>query len=412
MKKRLLIPLLLFTIAVNGQTFDFYNKKLIGESCKIENKNFTFTVININTIKYDVLIDDNPVNYNQDIPDLIKEYLTKVRGSIARSGVNDSSTASIYNMSQCKSIEELKSLYSTLKKSEHFHNLLIELISSDLQYISMIDYKRSYFKKYIGKDSEDDESDISSIVDFYSKYINDIPLCAISLKEKLNNHSDNVIVDTILKETKRIDSLNIPMKIASLYYKINEQSFSVYSFKPKPDADDLTINITAKPNTGFNMRKDEIKVEIPLIVNGGFKLDYSEGFFFSNVTDKEYITKPTYINDSITGYNLIKSEDNPLCFGFAGYMHAYWRSASNINVSLSFGVGIDQNTQLKIMPGISILMGRKERFIINGGLVMGKIKDLSKVQDLKHLYNENIEPIYSDSYKAGYFVGISYNLLK
>jgi hypothetical protein len=34
-------------------------------------------------------------------------------------------------------------------------------------------------------------------------------------------------------------------------------------------------------------------------------------------------------------------------------------------------IDIDQNTQVKIMPGFSILPGREERFIINGGAVSG-----------------------------------------
>jgi hypothetical protein len=412
MKKILLIPLFFITIVINGQTFDFYNKKLIGDSCKIENKNFTFVIKNINTFKYNVLIDNKPVNFNQDIPDLIKEYLLKVNDSNTTESLITDSNNVDREIPSSKSIDVLKSVYFKLKTSEQFYNLLVELLSSDLPYNKLIDFKKSYFRKYIGIISESDESDISSIVDFYSKLINEIPLYAISLKAQLKNQPENAIVDSILKNTNKINSLNIPMKIASLYYKINEQSFSVYTFIPQPNADDLIVNITAKPNSEFNKVNDEIKIEVPFNVKGGFKLDFSTGFFLSNVANKEYVNKPNYINDSINGYYLFKSEDKSISYGLAGYMHAYWRNAANINVGLSLGVGIDQNTQVKIMPGISILLGRKERFIINGGMVIGKIKELSNVQDVNHLYKEKVEPVYIDSYKIGCFVGISYNLSK
>lgn len=413
MKKILLIPFFFIAIVINGQTFDFYNKTLIGDSCKIENKNFTFVVENINTFKYNVLIDNKPVNYNQDVPDLIKEYLLKVKISQTTDSSNTNLKGEFDNGNQpSKSIDTLKSFYFKLKTSEQFYNLLIELLSSDLSCTKMIDFKKSYFKKYIGITSESDEFDISSIVDFYSKLINDIPLYAISLKPELTNLSDKAIVDSILKNTNKIDSLNIPIKIASLYYKINVQSFSIYTFIPQPNADDLIVSITAKPNSEFNKVKDEIKIEVPFKVKGGFKLDFSTGFFLSNVANKEYVNKPNFINDSINGYYLFKSEDKPMSFGFAGYMHAYCRNAANINVGLSLGIGIDQNIQVKIMPGISILLGRKERFIINGGMVIGKVKELSNVQDVNHLYKEKVEPVYTDSYKIGYFVGISYNLSK
>ena len=399
--------MVLITIVVHSQTFDYSTKKLsVNDDGVIENKNFTFTINNINTFKYDVLIDNTIVNYNTKVPDLFKAYLPHP------DSIQSFDTATTANKEQGASFSDLYSNYIKLNTSELFYDALVSLVSSDLPTNIMIDYKKAYYKQFIGSESPNDDIAFATIVKYYSDIINSISFKTPAFNPKETSKKRLQSVDTILIYTKEIEFLKIPQKLASLYCAINAEKFTVRKFIKRPDADELIINIVATPNLTYNKNNSEIKTDVPLSVKGGWKLDFSSGIFLSNLADYEYVNKPNYITDSITGYYLTKSNNNPLAYGIAAFLHSYYRFAKAINVSLTLGVGIDQNTQVKVMPGLSLILGTKERFIINGGAAIGKSKDLSIVQDANHLYKEKTEPVYTESYKVKVFLGISYNLSK
>ncbi|MGD0591851.1 MAG: hypothetical protein ABSA44_13800 [Bacteroidota bacterium] len=407
MRNILLLLALFITISANGQTFDFYNKKLIGDTSGVlRNDNFTFTLKNFNSFKYTVVVDNKPINNNLDMPDLFKTYLQKT----APKNGSDTTRGMPNLTEELKTFENLYDSYVKLKTAEQFYYALVALVGSDLSPEEIINYKKEYYKQFMKNDTSDDKSDVARIINYYSDKIINISFYAPIYKTTQKERKE--AIDSILKDTKEIESSKIPQKLASLYCEINDQAFTVHSFIPKPNADDLTITVTAKPNSAYNKSSDEIKIDIPFLVNGGWKIDFSTGIFLSNIVDKEYVNKPNYVNDSVVGYNLIQADNNSISYGIAGYMHAYWRTACNFNGGIVLGLGVDQNTQVKIMPGVSLMLGRKERFIINGGMVIGKSKELSNIQDENHLYKVKTDPLYSEPYKIGWFVGISYNLSK
>lgn len=394
------------------QNFDFYKKQLKGDSSGvIRNENFTFVLEKINTFKYIVIIDNKSVNNNADIPNIFKPIVQEF----------SSDENSLASSKLEVSFDDLTKSFIELKTSDQFYVALVELVSSDLSPEKIINYKKGYYKKFMDNEPQEDYLAVANIIKYYSDIINEIKIKAPILKgvlmdaahkERKSDTEQQEAIDTILKYTNKTELSNMPQKIASLYGSINTEKFTVRAFIAKPDADDLTLTVTAKPNPIFNKSSDEIKIEIPFLVRGGLKIDFSTGIFLSNIADRKYVNKPNYVKDSIIGYNFVKEDKKPISYGIAGYMHAYWRFASNLNASLTLGLGIDQNTQVKIMPGISFILGRKERFVINIGGVVGKIKELSNVQDENHVYKVSTEPIYSEPYKTGGFVGISYNFTK
>jgi len=408
MKNILLFSLLLITIVVNGQKFDFYNKKLTDhENGVICNSNFTFTLINFNSFKYSVLVNNKPVNYNLDMLDLFKTYLQKLDNK----SEFDTTRFPPERTMKINTYKDLYDSYIKLKTSEQFYYSLFDLVSSDLSTIDIIDYKKEYYKQFIDNIKQEDNSAVPVIIKYYSVIISNILLNGPMIKPA-DTIGHKKAIDSILKDTKEIVSSEIPQKLASLYCAINDQTFTINSFIPKPNADDLIITIIAKPKSPFNKSTDEIKIDIPFLIKGGWKIDFSTGIFLSNIVNQEYVNKPSYEDDTVSGYYLVREDKHPFSYGIAGYMHAYWRNACNFNGAIALGLGIDQNTQVKIMPGLSIILGRKERFIFNGGLVIGKSKQLSSVQDESHLYKDKTDPIFFEQYKIGWFCGVSYNLAK
>ena len=406
MKNLLLIVLLFTTVFLKGQTFDFHNQKLLdNESGYVSNKNFTLSITNVNTFKYDVVIDNQFINNNIEKPDIFDSSFKEFE-KIAKQGLLNKQLLAVSD------INDLLQLFLNLQSCLQFQESLVELVSSNQSPENIIEMKRGYLFLYTGISGVDDKLDVPSIIKYYSSIITRIKLSAPEIKEKATTTEEKEKVDEIINETVGIFNVRSHYQLASFYNSINEQKFTVNKFIKKPNADDIIVNVTLSPNAEFSNEKMIKSVEIPLLVNGGVKIDFSTGIFVSNLVDDVYLNKPNYENGSITSYNLIKEDENPIGYGLAGYMHTYWRTHKDFNVALSLGVGIDQNTQVKIMPGLSLIVGRKERLVINAGFAFGKVKQLSKEQDTERLYSSKIDPIYSEPYKLGWSVGISYNLFK
>ena len=391
---------------LKGQTFDFHNQKLLDNKAGyVNNKNFTLSITNINTFKYDVVVDNQFINNNIEKPDIFESSFKEFEENAEQELIDKKSI-------DVSDINDFLQLFLNLQTCLQFQESLVELVSSNQSPENIIEMKRGYLSLYTGISSVDDKLDVPSIIKHYSSIITRIKLSAPAIKVKATTAEEKQKVDEILKETVGIYNVKSYYKLASFYSSINEQKFTVNKFIKKPNADDIIINVTLNPNSQYSKEKMTKSVEIPLLVNGGVKIDFSTGLFVSNLVDDVYLNKPNYENDLIIGYNLIKEDENPIGYGLAGYMHTYWRTHWDFNVALTLGVGIDQNTQVKIMPGISLIVGRKERLVINGGFAFGKVKQLSKVQDTERLYSSKVEPIYSEPYKLGWSVGISYNLFK
>jgi hypothetical protein len=388
---------------LHSQTFDFYKKDFIsGDKNRVSNESFTFTLKNVNTFKYKIEINSTLINNNTNIPDFYKNNMLK-----------DTLQLDTIFKSGEKLFNKLMDKYSKLKTCEQFYIILNDLVLSDLMPDSIIKYKRRYYEKYIeGLNNQytDDNTATAEIFKYYSKLILEIQTIGKLMNSNTLIENQKALIESILSYVKKLEENNIIHKLANLYLMINEQTFTVSTFIPRPDADELIINISAVPIDNDNETK-ELKINIPFNVKGGFKVDFSTGIFATNLVDDDYLNQPQFKDDTLQGYKLIKSDEFPLGVGFSAFMHGYFRSGRNINIGPILGLGIDQYSKLKYMPGVSIMLGNKERFIFNGGLALGKVKRLSLNQSIDCLYIQKVEKIdYSELFKIGWFVGISYNL--
>ena len=411
MKKLTLILFLFVTIVTNGQTFDFQKRELKNDINIVPNKNFTFTINNINTLKYDILIDNKTVNNNLDIPTQFKQIVDPNKYQVTAPENDTNTVISLLTYPEIKDFNSLSNAYVKLKTVEAFYKSLTDLVSSDISTIQLIELKTGFFKQFISLEIEDDNYEVPKISEYYSTLSTLILNNAPEILK--NNPAKKSEIELIIENTNKLIESNVLSKLVVLYASINEETFTVNTFMKKPDADEVIINISAKPNATFKSGK-EINIEIPLLVSGGFKVDFSSGIFVSSIVDKSYVNKPNFDSDTISGYRIVEeiSGNNNFSYGLAGYMHVYWRCNKEVNIGGSLGVGIDQNTQTKIMPGICLMLGRKNRFILNAGAAIGKYKELSNIHYTDYLYKSKVDIIYSEPYKVGWYIGLSYNLNK
>ncbi|WP_254560830.1 hypothetical protein [Dyadobacter diqingensis] len=170
----------------------------------------------------------------------------------------------------------------------------------------------------------------------------------------------------------------------------------------------------------------------------GFKIDFSTGLFTTGLIDEKYtfgadttIISPTrsYIafwngketvrKDSITGYTstnqreILRDSRDKFNIGLGVLLHAYSRWGKRINVGLSVGGIIDNQTNIKYTGGGSVLLGREQRLILTYGIALGKVNKLGNgLQEGKFvtLSTNQAEPTMLAKWASSWFFGVTYNL--
>lgn len=163
---------------------------------------------------------------------------------------------------------------------------------------------------------------------------------------------------------------------------------------------------------------------------GGFKVDFSAGFFGTGLVDESFVTKDVEVitqdttldmNGNITKidtltenkYRIIKNDHGNYRFGAGALVHVYTRLSKFVNPSLSAGFILDNDAATQFLFGGSLILGRERRWIFSGGISFGKVKRLGTGLDEETLY-DRVEGQTSDiptteKWTHNYFWGFTYN---
>ena len=189
--------------------------------------------------------------------------------------------------------------------------------------------------------------------------------------------------------------------------------------------DDHTILIYKRElGSERTLLHDQISVE----PDQGWKLDISAGVFFSGIHDNSYTkkskdsiyTKKSLVDGTITDTTvqetftaLYKRDQFPVSFGGMLYLHAHTQNAqwANFGVYLGFGALFNDQTRWAGSIGGSLLIGKKQRFNINPGLLISQVDRLSPPYETETWYRETIDNIpISRDWKMSWVFGFSWNL--
>lgn len=127
-------------------------------------------------------------------------------------------------------------------------------------------------------------------------------------------------------------------------------------------------------------------------VKGGIKIDFSVGFFGTQLTDNKY---GKVLLDTAGGIDKIRitlQDDGKTDFAFGGMVNVAPRlGGSWLNLGGSIGVAYSSNQKLQILTGIALHLGKTERLIVHAGAAFGTVKyiDIS-ANDFK-FYDRNLK---------------------
>lgn len=177
----------------------------------------------------------------------------------------------------------------------------------------------------------------------------------------------------------------------------------------------------------FKAKKDIIDVELKLYDSftkttfysntisfktyQNFSLDFSTGFFYSNIVATKYYLSP---KDEHTNYVLKdKVDKNDVSIGALG--HVTYKFTSNFSGGIALGASISPfDDKLRFLLGPSFIFGNQKQLSLTFGLALAQVNQLSdailKDETGYFLPSELTEISTVKKVDTGLFFGISYNL--
>lgn len=207
----------------------------------------------------------------------------------------------------------------------------------------------------------------------------------------------------------KADYQALPTKINTLYNQLAPASFEHYSipFIPTDNADELVIHVKISPKESAEATVGETVTEYPctLRVTGGLKVDFSAGVGLAFMPDAAYVLK-----DLDTALQVTREPSSSPNIGALALVHFSYQTGASLTGGLSAGVMYDDSKRLRYLLGGSLLIGRRQRIAVSGGVAVGKVQLLSNTQQEDQLLPPGSELNYVERFRVGGFFGLSYNL--
>lgn len=428
----------------NQVVYDF-NKKtitypIVGSGKKASELNFveykkpaTFKIENINTLLYDITIKGENIELNSETPSVFKLFFNTEKFSADKNDEKADTVTKTFAKGAKENIEGyMKKVNKTIdavesleKTKDVYDNIYLVAYTDGKDYNTINLEMRAIMLEF---DTTKDISKAKIIIkckkmlEVYTKSFTEVE----ALYSTLTPDEQKSIKDEyqkIIALNKKVEKFNYEelfQKIAVLYEKATDPNTFSYTSSPviaEKDYINYVLEIKPKKDLKFTQPEREEKFEVPVFIKGGAKIDFSTGIFFASnhISDAKYHTE-SITNDTINKTIIKDKNRNLFSPALGALMHVSGRGPKNFHCGLSLGLGLNSTnlTDAVYCMGLSAIIGNEERFIITVGGI-GKQRN-----DLKGKYSNNgtvkIADIKSDdellekTFKAGVFVGITYNL--
>lgn len=113
-------------------------------------------------------------------------------------------------------------------------------------------------------------------------------------------------------------------------------------------------------------------------------------------------------------YSIYKKDKGNFDFGFGSMLNLTYRSGCWANPTFGVGAIFTEKQKFQLISGFGLVMGKKERLILHGGLSMGQVeRALGRFKDDgSQAYDLGSNPVIptENKFRFGYFFGLSYNI--
>lgn len=242
-----------------------------------------------------------------------------------------------------------------------------------------------------------------------------------ALQPKLDSVVDKAADLKVLPEGVKQDELHKLVKeLQQLYHDLT--TYTNYALAPIQMKDMDLLHLQFK--LGDNKLND-MPYEFHLA--GGWKIDFSAGIAITGLQDHKYfysdVRQETVQQVDAQGdtssvaknYATIReSTRSPFDWSAAVMAHAYSRTAIVPAVGMTMGVLLRPES-VRWLGGTSVMLGHRHRFVLSGGVAVGKAKRLADGKELAveiELSTDqlNTTPSVEEFTDVGWFFAVSYNI--
>lgn len=225
--------------------------------------------------------------------------------------------------------------------------------------------------------------------------------------------------DETAKEIKSFIKENKPNILLTNFDLINESNYVYETDVTKLKVDELTYNIKVKAEKALACNSPREKnIEIAILNRSGFKIDFSTGVFI-NGGNKDFMQRDYYYKAIDSSSVSIQTYDRGkrALLSIGALMHLYFRNSCKVNAGLSLGVSTTTGFDaLNFHAGPSIMIGRKDRIVISGGITFKESKVLADGRELGVTYTKSdlpeAPPTVGRFPISGWFISLTYNWSK
>lgn len=426
--KKLISTIYFFTITLvllgqNEINFDFENKKL--EQLGVVYKEESRLVIQCeNSAKLNFkLITDNKL-FDIQTPEILKPIFQIGPGvSVLSNG------RSIDNIDEClvrlNKVAELGSnLYNSKSALPDYRNEAKDKINDIINmYISanvagspngnlVFDYKKNKeqlddsSKKVLAKDKELIK-ELSKVVSQDFNFLVNTNRALIKATEYPDGYYQYIQQLNVIETSDYKNSMNsLSFLVKSLDAKSEIKS---NTFKSKKDV--LSLSGTfLHPIT-----KDTVySLETNLYSTKKFRFSFSAGLFYNQIVDSKYYIELNPNTESNSNF-VRKEETDDFDIAFGALAHYSYQFTSGFGVGLNTGIALSAfDAKSRYLVGGSILIGRKNQFVINAGVAFARREFLSdQIKNSEMMIPKSVTtvPTVSRVDNSIYF-GITYNVFK
>jgi hypothetical protein len=276
--------------------------------------------------------------------------------------------------------------------------------------------------------SQIDEFDknINNFINFYNEAMNN---WKIFDKIELAEAKENIRIkyqlykEEVDKIKVSVEALGLPTKlrkVEAMHAILREkEAYEISSSPIQPLEDYVTFDVTIKNRDLSKSSEYDDTREFTYLeyTRGGVRFDFSTGVILNFIGNNDkYALVDVPPVDDVAMKKIVVTENNQFTPALAGMFHTSFRSCGIWAFGLTLGASVNVETfELNsLFPGVSLLIGKKQKFIISAGPAF------RQVEELKANYRENgtykssdftaETQLTSKQFRMGVFCGITYNL--
>lgn len=319
-----------------------------------------------------------------------------------------------------KQIDDIYQSYYQLALNPLLRLTTYQKLADDKKFIlyQLIDYRLQL---------EDFEKSVSDFSNFYNGALNNWSLFEdIKIVETKENvrAKYKLYNDEVDKIKLSISALNLKTKlrkVEALHSILSDsKAYEMTSSSIQPLEDYVTFDVKIKhrdANKAFEF-DDNREFTYMEYTRGGIRFDFSTGVVLNFIGNNDgYGLENVTVNPGETPMKrIVVVDNNQFTPTLAGMFHTSFRTSGIFSFGLTLGASINVETfeLSSLFPGVSLMIGKKQKFIISAGPAFRQIQELKANYIENGIYDAAALPdntvLTSKQFRVGAFVGLTYNL--